>query len=218
MYKFLKDKTVLYVEDEAPIRQSVTELIADYFKRFDTASSAEEGYEKFLEGGYDIIISDIELPKMSGLDMFAKIRKTDKKIHLVIISAHSKVEYLLNSISFKLEQYLIKPLNSKKIKELLSILNEVFADKSVTLLAPNIILNQEKSTLIVEQEERPLTKKELGILSILAQKKVVTYDEIDLQWEDEPPSQNAVRSCIKKLRQKLPIGVLKTRSGVGYYI
>jgi len=218
MYKFLKDKTVLYIEDEADIRENVTELISDYFGCFHTASSGEEGYEKFLDKMIDIVIVDIELPKMNGIELLRKIREHDSKIHLVVISAHTKTEYLLDSIPFKLEQYIVKPLTSRKIKALLTTLNDAFVDDSVVQLVPAVLLDKEKSTICFTDKKYALTKKELAILTILANKKVITYDEIDLQWDDEVPSANAVRSCIKKIRQKLPENLLKTRSGVGYYI
>ena len=218
MYKFLKEKTLLYVEDEKNIRENVTELIADYFGVFHTASTGEEGYEKFLDNSYDIVISDIELPQMSGIDLLGKIRKSDKNIHLVIISAHTKIDYLLSSIPFKLEQYLIKPLNSKKIRELLSTLNDSFSENSLVELTPSLWLNREKSVIIFKEKEESLTKKELGFLSILVDKKVISYDEIDRLWGYDIPSQNAIRSMIKKLRRKLPKGVLHTRVGFGYYV
>jgi DNA-binding response OmpR family regulator len=218
MYKFLKDKTVLYIEDEDMIRENVTELISDYFGTFHTASSGEEGYEKFLESEYHIIIVDIELPKMNGIELLGKIREENRDVHLVVISAHTKTEYLLGSIPFKLEQYIVKPLTSRKIKELLTTLDNAFVDESVVKLASSVLLNKNTSTVSFLGEEFSLTRKELGILSILADKKVITYDEIDRQWDNEVPSENAVRSCIKKLRRKLPQGMLKTRSGVGYYI
>jgi DNA-binding response OmpR family regulator len=218
MYKFIKDKTVLYIEDEEMIRKNVTELISDYFGAFDTASSGEEGYEKFLDNKYDIIIVDIELPKMNGIELLGKIRELNKEIHLVVISAHTKTEYLLGSIPFKLEQYIVKPLTSRKIKELLTTLNGAFSSDSVVELVSAVLLNRETSSVSFLGKEFSLTKRELGILSILADKKVITYDEIDRQWEDEVPSENAVRSCIKKLRRKLPTGILKTHSGIGYYV
>ena len=114
MYKFIKDKTLLYIEDEQQIRENVTELISDYFGQFHVASSAEEGYEIFQDEKIDIIITDIEMESMSGLELLEKIRKENSHIHLVVMSAHTKIEYLLEAIPFKLEQYVVKPLNSKK--------------------------------------------------------------------------------------------------------
>ncbi len=218
MYKFLKDKTVLYIEDEESIRGAVTELIAEHFSYFYTASSAKEGYAIYQEKKVDIIITDIEMGGMSGLELLEKIRQENSKIHLVVMSAHTKIEYLLEAIPFKLEQYVVKPLNSKKVRELLSTLNDAFSDTNRVALSSTVMLDKERSVVCVEGEEKALTSKEVGILGILSDKKVITYDEIERLWGEEVASDNAIRSCIKKLRKKLPDKFLKTRSGWGYYI
>jgi len=218
MYKFLKDKTLLYIEDEAIIRENVTELLSDYFSQFYTASSAEEGYEIFQNEKIDIIITDIEMGSMSGLELLEKIREENSKIHLVVISAHTKIEYLLEAIPFKLEQYVVKPLNSKKIRGLLNTLNEAFSNDNVFALAPNVMFDKERSTICINGKEEALTSKESKILTILSEKKFISYDTIESLWGEEVASDNAIRSCIKKLRKKLPNRWLRTRSGLGYYI
>ena len=218
MYKYLKEKTVLYIEDEKTIRDNVTELISEHFAYFHTASSAEEGYQIFQNESINIIITDIEMASMSGLDLLEKIRETDNKIHLVVMSAHTKIEYLLEAIPFKLEQYVVKPLTSKKIRELLTTLNLAFSSVNLVELTPNLMLNKESSLLYFNQKEESLTRKERDFLAILADNKSISYDEIDRLWGNEVPSQNAIRSMIKKLRRKLPEKILKTRTGFGYYI
>jgi len=218
MYKFLKDKTLLYIEDEQAIRESVTELLADYFFAFHVAKNAEEGYALFQKEKIDIIITDIEMGDMNGLELLEKIRQENSKIHLVVISAHTKIEYLLEAIPFKLEQYVVKPLNSKKIKELLTTLNEAFASDTILELSSEVRLDRARQVLFVKGKEEPLTLKEFGVLEILGTKKVITYDEIEYLWGEEIATENAIRSCIKKLRKKLPDKFLRTRSGLGYFI
>jgi len=218
MYKFLKDKTLLYIEDEQAIRESITELLADYFFAFHVAKNAEEGYALFQKDKIDIIITDIEMGDMNGLELLEKIRQENSKIHLVVISAHTKIEYLLEAIPFKLEQYVVKPLNSKKIKELLTTLNEAFASDTILELSSEVRLDRARQVLFVKGKEEPLTLKEFGVLEILGTKKVITYDEIEYLWGEEIATENAIRSCIKKLRKKLPDKFLRTRSGLGYFI
>ena len=172
MYKFLKDKNALYIEDEDIIRENVTELIGDYFRAFHTANSGEEGFEKFIKENINVVIVDIELPKMSGIELLRKIRKLDKDVHLVIISAHTKTEYLLDSISFKLEQYIVKPLSSRKVRSLLKNLNDEFSKNSIIELTPTVLMDKEAGIVSFDGIEHTLTKKESKILSILAYKKI----------------------------------------------
>ena len=218
MYDFLKSKTVLYIEDEELHRNSLLELIGNYFDRFYTASSANKGYEIFKNKKVDIVITDIEMAGMNGLELFEKIRQENSEVHLVVLSAYTKTEYLLKAIPFKLEQYIVKPLTPKKLRGLLKTLNKAFSHKNILYLAPNIELDKDSSIIVVDGKEYSLTTKEYGILTILADKKVISYNAIEPLWGEEIATNHAIRSCIKKLRKKLPEKFLKTRSGLGYYI
>jgi len=218
MYDYLKDKTALYVEDELDVLQNISELLSNFFHVFYTASDGESGYEIFLEHKIDVILVDIELPKMNGIELIKKIRKTHKEIPIVIISAYTKTDYLLESVELKLDQYIVKPLTSIKIHELLKKLDTVFSSQTVIILVPGVWIDQKISTIAFDDKRYFLTKRELGFLSIVAKNKFISYDEMGALWEDEVPSQNAIRSYIKHLRKKLPPGLLKNRNGMGYSI
>lgn len=218
MYNFLKDKTALYIEDEYDVLKNISELLSHFFGVFHTASDGELGYQTFLDHKIDVVLVDIELPKMNGIELIKKIRKIHKEIPIIVISAYTKTDYLLESIELKLDQYIVKPLTSKKIHELLEKLDKSFIDESVVQMVPGVWLNKRSSSVSFDQVENILTKKELSILSILADRRFIGYYEINALWEDEAPTQNAVRSCIKHLRKKLPDNLLKNRNGFGYAI
>jgi len=218
MYDFLKDKTALYVEDELDVLKNISELLSNFFGAFYTASDGELGYKAFLNHEIDVLIVDIELPKMNGIELIKKIRQTHKDIPIVVISAYTKIDYLLDSIELKLDQYIVKPLTSKKIHEFLDKLNKVFIDEDIIELSAGVLIDKNTLTLSSGEIKHALSQREFLVLSILAQNKIITYDEIDALWEDEVPTRNAVRSFIKHLRKKLPEGLLKNRNGFGYMI
>jgi len=218
MYDYLKDKTALYVEDELDVLQNISELLSNFFHTFYTASDGESGYEIFLEHKIDVVLVDIELPKMNGIELIKKIRETHKEIPVVIISAYTKTDYLLESVELKLDQYIVKPLTSTKIHELLKKLDTVFSSQTLIILVPGVWIDQQISTITFEEKRFFLTKRELAFLSIIAKNKFISYDEMSALWEDEVPSQNAIRSYIKHLRKKLPPDLLKNRNGMGYSI
>ena len=218
MYDFLKDKTALYVEDELDVLKNISELLSHFFKAFYTASDGELGYKAFIEHQIDVVIVDIELPKMNGIELIRKIRKTHKDIPIVVISAYTKTDYLLDSIELKLNQYIVKPLTSKKIHEFLEKLNKAFIDEDIIELSAGVLIDKNTLTLFSGEIKHTLSQKEFQILSILAQNRIITYDEIDALWEDEVPTKNAVRSFIKYLRKKLPENLLQNRNGFGYVI
>jgi len=218
MYDFLKDKTALYVEDELDVLKNISELLSNFFGAFYTASDGELGYKVFLDHKIDVLIVDIELPKMNGIELIKKIRQTHKDIPIVVISAYTKTDYLLDSIELKLDQYIVKPLTSKKIHEFLEKLNNTFIDEDIIELSAGVLIDKNTFTVSFGETQNSLSKKELEVLSILAQNKSINYDEINVLWEDESPTQNAIRSFIKYLRKKLPENLLKNRNGFGYVI
>ncbi len=218
MYNLLKDKTALYIEDERDVLRNISELLSNFFGSFYTASNAERGYEIFLDNDIDVLLVDIELPKMNGIELIKKIRKLDKNIPIVVISAYTKTDYLLESIELNLDKYIVKPLTSRKIHILLKSLNEDFIDHDTFYFNDDVILYKKRSVIKSSGVEYNLSKKELKFLSILKEQKVITYDEILLLWEDDVPTENAIRSFVKYLRKKLPENLLKNRNGIGYYI
>jgi DNA-binding response OmpR family regulator len=218
MYDFLKDKTALYIEDELDVLKNISELLSHFFLKFYTASNGEDGYQKFLEHKVDILLVDIELPKMNGIELIRKVRKTHKEIPIIVISAYTKTDYLLDSIELKLDQYIVKPLTSKRIHTLLEKLDKKFGNHTLYSLDFGVSVDTQKHTILFKGKEKCLSKRELEFLLILAQNKMIHYDEIDALWNDTVPTQNAVRSFIKHLRKKLPENLLKNRNGFGYLL
>lgn len=92
----LKDISVLYVEDENDVREFTSKLLSSLLKKVYTAQNGLEGLEIFEENkeNIDLIISDINMPKMNGLEMCENIRKINNEIPLVITSAHNDTSFL----------------------------------------------------------------------------------------------------------------------------
>jgi len=177
MLTFLKDKTALYIEDELDVLKNISTLLQNFFDKFYIAADGESGYQLFLDKEIDVLLVDIELPKMNGIELIKKVRAVNKDIPIIIISAYTKTDYLLESIDLDIDKYIVKPLTSKKIHELLTRLDSHFSDDDIQELVTNITLHKRKSTLCVYGFEYPLTKRELSFLNILAVKKAIHYDE-----------------------------------------
>jgi len=218
MYNRLKSKNVLYIEDELDVLENISHILSQFFHIFYKASCAESGLEIYSKKQIDIIIVDIELPKMNGIEFIRKIRENNKNIPIIVISAYTKTDYLLESIELKLEQYILKPFTTTKIHKLLHTLNEYFIKDNTIEIAPHIWLHKENMSLTFEQKVYHLSKRETAILEIMAKKKSISYDEISNLWAGEMPSDNAIRSCIKHLRKKLPEGLIQNQSGYGYIL
>ncbi len=216
MYNLLKTKKVLYVEDEADVLRNISELLGNFFDTFYTASDGVEAWEIFRANSIDVALIDIELPRLNGLELIRRIRAVNKDIPIVIISAYTKTDYLLESVELHLDKYIIKPLTSKKIHTLLSKLNEDFSNENILELAPDVLINNEHLTIIYDGNIQNLSVREISFLRLLGRKGVVTYDEIMTLWGENIPTENAIRSFVRHLRKKIPEGLIENRSGIGY--
>jgi DNA-binding response OmpR family regulator len=218
MYQFLKDKTVLYIEDELDVLRNIAVLLNKFFHKVYLAEDGEKGLQLFKEKKIDILLIDIEVPKINGIDLIKKIRKTNKSIPIVIISAYTNQDYLLAAIELNLKKFIIKPLTSNKMNELLDILNNHFTDTNEIELTPGIKISVYESVVIFNDKRIKLTKKELEFLTILSRQRAISYEVIYTLWTNNIPTQNAIRTFIKQLRKKLPENTLKTNNDIGYCI
>lgn len=112
MSKTLK---VLYAEDNKEARNQTVKLLSNFFNEIGTASDGAEAFEKFSTENYDIIISDINMPVMNGIELLKKVREKDKEIPFLLFTAHNDRDYFLDSISYNVDGYLAKPVTLEAI-------------------------------------------------------------------------------------------------------
>ncbi len=110
---------LLFIEDEIAIRQNYVAGLKLMFQNVYEASSAESGYNIYQEKKPQILIVDIHLPKMSGLELINTIRKKDINTKIIILTAYSDADYLLQASSLKLVQYLVKPIKRDQLNSAL---------------------------------------------------------------------------------------------------
>ena len=217
MYSVLQTKTVLYVEDDKTVRENVQEILNEFFKKVIAVESGEEGWLKFKKERVDLAIVDIELPGFNGLELIKKIRNERADMPIIVVSAYTKTDYLLESVELKLDKYIVKPLTSRKLYELLMKLEKELGETTTLYLPMNVTIDTVKSNIYFNGETHALTYRELKMLQMLHEKGAITYEELYSLW-NETPSDNAIRSFVKQLRKKLPKGLIKVRSKIGYVL
>jgi len=108
--------TVLYAEDEAGVRENIAQSLRYKCENVIEAVDGEDAYNLYKEKHPDIIITDIQMPKMNGLELIEKIRKTDSEIPIVVLSAHTEKDKLLQAIKFNLTDYIVKPITRSSLR------------------------------------------------------------------------------------------------------
>jgi YesN/AraC family two-component response regulator len=107
---------ILYVEDDADVMSQTKLILDDFVKEVHTAKDGEEGLKMALELPIDIIIADINMPKMNGIDMLKALKEEhERDIPSIITTAHNDTEYLMDAINLKVDGYIIKPINIKDL-------------------------------------------------------------------------------------------------------
>ncbi|MEA3497717.1 MAG: response regulator [Campylobacterota bacterium] len=114
-----KELTALYVEDEVALQQGVSEYLKKLFKRVECAVDGKEGLEKYKKEKYDIVITDIEMPIMNGLEMAKAIKDIDSNQSIIIMSAYTNTSYFVDSIQIGVSGYIIKPMDYKQMNQVI---------------------------------------------------------------------------------------------------
>jgi len=222
----LKKLTVLYIEDEDNIRVNVRKALELICEKVYDVDSAEAAKDILIKQRVDIIISDINLPNTSGIEFVKDLRNIDKTIPIILLSAYTDKEYLLEATKLKLIDYLTKPIDFKALNQALLKCVEDIIDNSRYIISftNNVNYNVLYKRLYDHRsnEELTLTSKELDMLDYLIQNnnRIVSHDELKLNiWQDSfEATDSALKNLLNKLRKKIGKETIVNISGVGYRI
>jgi DNA-binding response OmpR family regulator len=215
--------TLLYVEDEAPIRMVTKMFLAPYFTEIFEAQDGLEAFQIYEEEKPDMIITDIEMPHLNGLDLCRKIRSQDKETPIIITTAYTSVDYLLEAVSLNLIKYLGKPLKEEEIIEALENSFELLESKhpSVVKLSNELYYDTLNQSLSEQKNIISLSQYQSQLLDILIKNKnrIVSYSEIENEiWYDKVMTADSLRTLVRKTRKLVGKEVIENISKTGYKI
>jgi len=121
---------LLYIEDDEKSRATTLEMLNNLFYSISTATNGKEGFDLFKKRDFDLIITDINMPYLNGIEMLKKIRKINSKVSVLILSAYNESEYFLDAIRLGVDGFILKPLEHEQfLKALEKVLKKTYLDK-----------------------------------------------------------------------------------------
>jgi len=219
-----KNITILYIEDDELVRTQAVEYLSLIYANVLEAKNGQDALIVYKKHKPQIIISDIEMPIMNGLEMAKAIRKFDKKIPIIITTAHTQSEYLLEALELQLIKYIVKPVTTEKLKSALAIADEYIEDEivqSVTKFSKTVAYDSLNKVLVIDKKMVKLSYNEITFIDLLIKNhhRVVTYEEIESAiWAYEGMSKDALRTLVRTLRKKMQGEFIENVSGYGYKI
>ena len=226
----MKSISLLYIEDDLDIREIYLDSIKEEVELVHFASDGEEGYEAYLTHKPDIILLDINMPKLDGLSLAKRIRESDSNVKMIITTAYSEQEKLLQAIELYLIKYILKPIDPSILKEALQkAKGEISLERKQEEQERLVYTLDERTTWDFEAEklyengiEIKLTKNERRLLKLLSTDKDkvftffdifnhISHDDFDKEYDA-----NQVRALVKLLRKKVPKESIINIYGEGY--
>jgi len=110
----LNNFTILYVEDDIDTQELIGDILQCHFKEVFVASDGQEGLELYKEENPDIVLSDISMPIMDGLEMSEHIKELDSTQLIALFTAFNEPEYLRKAAELEIDTYIMKPLDEKQ--------------------------------------------------------------------------------------------------------
>ncbi|MGT2785365.1 response regulator transcription factor [Streptococcus merionis] len=210
---------ILVVEDDEAINQVICEFLKESHYRVDAAFDGKVALEKFYSNTYDLILLDIMLPSISGLDILKEIR-TVSQVPVIVLTALDDEYTQLVSFNHLISDYVTKPFSPLiLLKRIENVFRQIQGDDEVTIGELQVTFADRS----VKWQGQPvqLTKKEYAILEFLAKNKnkLVMREQLIIQvWGYADLDDRVLNNHIKNLRKKLDGIPLKTVTGMGFIL
>ena len=225
---------VLLVEDEEDAREILEFYLDTIFDEVQIAINGQDGYDICLENKkknkyFDVIITDIKMPKKDGMTMIEEITQILPEQKYVVVSAYKDEEYLFRSIGLNVLGYFVKPLAVDNIMDMLKKVKEkILQTKKETKNDSTLYLNKtysfdiKKETLFKDEISVKLSVKELSLVKVLISSlgTIVSKEMLKEKiWSDINTSDATMRTVIKRVKDKISDDdFIISRKGYGYLI
>ncbi|ATW26150.1 response regulator transcription factor [Candidatus Formimonas warabiya] len=219
---------ILLIEDEEELSAIVTRGLRKCGYAVDAAYDGEEALDYYNVNEYDVIVLDLNLPRMDGLEVLKNIRQTDKKTKILILSARSAVDDRVQGLDAGANDYLTKPFDFLELEARIRVLSRIaYIQQGNELSCGGLNLNMAAKAVSFQETKLPLTKKEYAILEYMMLHKgqiVGTEQLLNHVWDsDAELFPDTLKYHIHTLKKKLCDAgshqeLIRNVRGMGYKI
>ncbi|MGL5978875.1 MAG: response regulator transcription factor [Erysipelotrichaceae bacterium] len=214
---------LLVVEDEPTLSKIIAKGLRALGYAIDCAMDGEAALFQLDQEHYDLVILDLNLPKISGWDVLTTLRKQENEIPVLILSANDQIQDKVQGLDLGASDYLTKPFDFLELEARIRVLlRRSRQGGSAQLVYDALLLDTSKKQLWVADEKIELTKKEYAILEYLLYHKeqVVSAEELIMHvWDqDVDLFSNSFKFHLSSLRKKIKLSLIQTIRGQGYVL
>jgi len=189
---YLKNLTCLYVEDDENIRKSFLIILNKIFKEVFIATNGKEGVELFKKHYPNIILSDIKMPEMNGLEMSKEIKTLDEEAYIILLTAFTDIDFLKSAIDLGVEGYITKPIDKKKLYQKLNFLADIIKHKQEAKESFQLLhkMFEEQNDAVILAKDNDIKLKNTAFINEFGDFKTLDdleeYLNIDLIFDEKP--------------------------------
>ena len=213
---------ILLLEDEYSLRISIEEFLTDIGYEVDGFTDGEDAFNAVYDKSYDLLLLDINVPSMNGLEMLKKLRQDSQTVPAIFLTSMTDMSDLKEGYKRGCCDYMRKPFDLEELELRIDQALARFSEDNGSLvnIGCDIVYDMKKSKLTRKDEEIVLRKTEKEMLEVLIKNKnaiVSTQMFQDEVWGEyvEPAT---IRVQLNNLKKKLPESVIQNRRGLGYII
>ncbi|MFA9238968.1 MAG: response regulator [Candidatus Paceibacteria bacterium] len=222
--KCTKNLNILYIEDNISVQKQTTKMLESFFNKIYLANNRKEALELFeKENLYNLVIADIEMPLLDGISFIEAIRKYNKKIPIIVLSAHDNKNYFLKTIKAGIDGYILKPYTLEQIVQTLEYIIDKYDMQKIfenlIKLEFNFTWDRYKCQLYKDDFQIKLSKNETKLFELFIETNsmIKTYAEIEYcLFDDCNDNTKKIRNLIRRLKIKLNYDLFDTIYSYGY--
>ncbi len=224
LIKHTKNLNILYVEDNLEVQTQTAKMLQSFFNNISIANNGKVALELFVNNdSYHILITDIKMPILDGLGFIESIRKINKRVPIIVLSAHDNKDYFLKTINAGIDGYILKPYTLGQITNTLTNIMEKYEfdiiNKQIIELDFDFIWNKKENQLFKKNEMIKLSKNEVKLFQLFIDNYSLlkNYQEIETfifgYFEND---MKKIRNLMSRLKIKLDCELFETIHSHGY--